>query len=147
MLEFLGGDALAAFQGFQYLLETHVLTVAEIGFRAVGGTRDQLQRFRIVFLDDEAAGVGDGTVHADGLDDSDVRLVGLRNHALDFAGAHFLAVIIDQEDFPGAFRQVELQRKEQLVLVLTVTEDGKAGSLRQALHAADALVIVDDRRD
>ena len=68
-----------------------------------GVAADQLQRLGIVLLEDEAAGVGDGAVQADGFDDGDVRLVGLGNHALDLAFAHLLAVVIDQENLPGGW--------------------------------------------
>ena len=42
MLEFLRGDAFAAFQSLQNLLQTHVLAVADVGFGPVGITRDHL---------------------------------------------------------------------------------------------------------
>ena len=111
VLELLGGDGLTSFQCFQQVLETHVFAVADIGFgRRFGPAGSQLQRFGIILFQDEAVGVGQFAGEARSLHDGDVRLAGLFHHALDDAFAHPGTVVIDQIDFLGSCREVELQR-------------------------------------
>ena len=146
VLEFLRGDTLAALEGLQEVFQRHVLAVADERLVRVGPVGFEHQRLGIILLQDETMGIRQFAVDGDGLHHGDVRLAGLPDDALDHAFAHDLAVVIDQEYVFGILRKVEFQRKEYLVPVGPVTEDGQARATGDAFHATDALVIVDDRR-
>ena len=104
VLEFLGGDAGTAFEQGKQVAQTHVFAVADVREVVVEFGRGHLERLGVVFLDDEAVRFEQGLVAVAGIDlfgfhDRHVGLVGFADEAFDGAFSHFLAVVIDQEDF------------------------------------------------
>ena len=73
-----------------------------------------------------------------------MRLVRALRDLLNDTFADLLAVVIHQEDLSVLFRVV-LERQEEPVLRDVVAKEGQARTVVHALHAADALVVVDLR--
>ena len=152
MLQLVDGDELAVANGFQNGLQVDVFAVAHIGILGQNrfGVGFEDDRFRVAFLQDEAFDFGHhrefrpplGVVdlHAD-----DMRLVGLAQHLLDGAVAQNLAVVVDEVDFL-AFVDIVFDGKEKRAFVEVITKDGQARTVVDALHTADALVVIHDGR-
>ena len=145
MLELLRRDAGATLQKLQKAGKANILAVADEGVGIVLRGGGKVQRLRITVLWNEAVGVGDIGLQRCGLDDGDVGLVGFVDNALDEAFADGFTIIVHKE-YLLALRIREFEGEEELALGRIVAEDCQAGALRDAVHTADAFVVVDHGR-
>ncbi len=109
------------------------------------GNRAELHRFRVVFTGNEPAYSRQLLpVKGQGKHTGDVRLVGLAQDLFDDPFAQLFALIVDQvaRCFFGYF---VFDREEEPVFFQVVSEDGKTGTLVNAIHATGAFIEIDGR--
>ena len=114
-----------------------------VGIVLRGGGK--VQRLRITVLGNEAVGVGNIGLQRRCLNDCHIGLVGLMDDALNDALAQLSAVVVHKKNLL-ALRIREFEGEEELALGRIVAEDCQTRALGDAVHAADAFVVVDYRR-
>ena len=146
MFQLIHGDDLLALHGFEDSLNLHIVAVAdEGGILLLLIQFLPVQRFGIVLLQDETGDVHHCfTADIQGFHAGHVRLVRALRDLLDDAFADLLAVVVHQENL-GVLLRIVLERQEEPVLRDVVAEESQAGTVVDALHTADALVVIDLR--
>ena len=108
-----------------------------------------MKRLRIAVFGDKALDIGQVLRPQFSVlryfDASHIGLVGLTQYLLYHALANLRAVVVDKIDLL-AFLYLVLNGQEAPLLVKGITKYGQTWALVDALHTADTLVVVDDRR-
>ena len=141
MFQLVHRDGLAVANHTQHAVELDVLAMAHVGLALDGTEGFQCQWFGVILLDDKTFDVGNCTRVLHHLHTCQIGLVGFLHYLLNHTLANLLSVVVHQEHL-GAFLHLVFDRQEADALLLVVAEDGQTGTRGDALHTANALVVV-----
>ena len=102
----------------------------------------KLQWFRIAFLKNKSTSCSKlFTRNSSCLHANHMSLVFLAQNLLDYSLAHWFSIVVNKE-YILTFIYIIFDRQEERILVQVVTENCKSRAMINALHTANALVVI-----